>query len=176
MKKIAIIGSGISGLYAAYLLHKDYEITLFEKENYLGGHTRTLNIEYQKNIQINVDTGFIVFNKQNYPNFTKMLNTLNIDIDKSDMSFAVTSNNSKDPEIKYSDVSSYFSNRRNLFGYKYYNLLYNINRFNTLSLKSLDSIKNNLDNITLNQFLENNSFNKFFIDNYIVPMGISIWS
>ena len=176
MKKIAIIGSGISGLYAAYLLHKDYEITLFEKENYLGGHTRTLNIEYQKNIQINVDTGFIVFNKQNYPNFTKMLNTLNIDIDKSDMSFAVTSNNSKDPEIKYSDVSSYFSNRRNLFGYKYYNLLYNINRFNTLSLKSLDSIKNNLDNITLNQFLENNSFNKFFIDNYIVPMGSSIWS
>ena len=176
MKKIAIIGSGISGLYAAYLLHKDYEITLFEKENYLGGHTRTLNIEYQKNIHINVDTGFIVFNKQNYPNFTKMLNTLNIDIDKSDMSFAVTSNNSKDPEIKYSDVSSYFSNRRNLFGYKYYNLLYNINRFNTLSLKSLDSIKNNLDNITLNQFLENNSFNKFFIDNYIVPMGSSIWS
>ena len=176
MKKIAIIGSGISGLYAAYLLHKDYEITLFEKENYLGGHTRTLNIEYQKNIHINVDTGFIVFNKQNYPNFTKMLNTLNIDIDKSDMSFAVTSNNSKDPEIKYSDVSSYFSNRRNLFGYKYYNLLYNINRFNTLSLKSLNSIKNNLDNITLSQFLENNSFNKFFIDNYIVPMGSSIWS
>ena len=176
MKKIAIIGSGISGLYAAYLLHKDYEITLFEKENYLGGHTRTLNIEYQKNTHINVDTGFIVFNKQNYPNFTKMLNTLNIDIDKSDMSFAVTSNNSKDPEIKYSDLSSYFSNRRNLFGYKYYNLLYNINRFNTLSLKSLNNIKNNLENITLNQFLENNSFNRFFIDNYIVPMGSSIWS
>ena len=176
MKKIAIIGSGISGLYAAYLLHKDYEITLFEKENYLGGHTRTLNIEYQKNIHINVDTGFIVFNKQNYPNFTKMLNTLNIDIDKSDMSFAVTSNNSKDPEIKYSDVSSYFSNRRNLFGYKYYNLLYNINKFNTLSLKSLNNINNNLENITLNQFLENNSFNRFFIDNYIVPMGSSIWS
>ncbi len=176
MKKIAIIGSGISGLYAAYLLHKDYEITLFEKENYLGGHTRTLNIEYKKDIHINVDTGFIVFNKQNYPNFTKMLNALNIDIDKSDMSFAVTSNNSKDPEIKYSDLSSYFSNRRNLFGYKYYNLLYNINRFNTLSIKSLNSIKNNLDNITLKQFLENNSFNKFFIDNYIVPMGSSIWS
>ena len=176
MKKIAIIGSGISGLYAAYLLHKDYEITLFEKENYLGGHTRTLNIEYQNDIHINVDTGFIVFNKQNYPNFTKMLNALNIDIDKSDMSFAVTSNYSKDPEIKYSDLSSYFSNRRNLFGYKYYNLLYNINKFNTLSIKALNSIKNNLDNITLNQFLENNSFNKFFIDNYIVPMGSSIWS
>ena len=100
MKRIAIIGSGISGLYAAYLLDKDYEITLFEKENYHGGHTRTLNIEYEKNTYISVDTGFIVFNKQNYPNFTKMLNTLNIDIDKSDMPFAVTSNKSKDPEIK----------------------------------------------------------------------------
>ena len=65
MKRIAIIGSGISGLYAAYLLHKDYEVTIYEKENYLGGHTRTLSIEYEKGIQMNVDTGFIVFNKKN---------------------------------------------------------------------------------------------------------------
>ncbi|MFL2549850.1 MAG: NAD(P)-binding protein [Gammaproteobacteria bacterium] len=71
MKRIAIIGSGISGLYAAYLLHKDYQITLYEKENYLGGHTRTLTIKYEKNVEINVDTGFIVFNKKNYPNFTQ---------------------------------------------------------------------------------------------------------
>ena len=59
MKRIAIIGSGISGLYAAYLLHKDYEITLYEKENYLGGHTRTLTINYEKNVEINVDTAQI---------------------------------------------------------------------------------------------------------------------
>jgi predicted NAD/FAD-binding protein len=88
MKRIAIIGSGISGLYAAYLMDKDYELTIYEKENYLGGHTRTLSIEYDKGINIDVDTGFIVFNKKNYPNFTKMINELKVNIGNSDMSFA----------------------------------------------------------------------------------------
>ena len=176
MKRIAIIGSGISGLYAAYLLHKDYEVTIYEKENYLGGHTRTLSIEYEPGIQMNVDTGFIVFNKKNYPNFTKMLNELDVSIGKSDMSFAVTGDNPSDPEIKYSDISSFFANKKNFFGYKYYNLLYNINKFNNLSIKSLNNTNNYLDTITLKQFLDDNNFNKFFIDNYIVPMGSSIWS
>jgi predicted NAD/FAD-binding protein len=175
MKRIAIIGSGISGLYAAYLLNKNYDLTIYEKENYLGGHTRTLSIEYDNNY-IDVDTGFIVFNKKNYPNFSKMINKLNVEIGKSDMSFAVTSNKTKDPEIKYSDVRSFFANKRNIISYKHYNLLFNINKFNTLSIKSLNSLNNYLDNITLNKFLEDNNFDKFFIDNYIVPMGSSIWS
>jgi predicted NAD/FAD-binding protein len=175
MKKIAIIGSGISGLYAAYLLNKDYDLTIYEKENYLGGHTRTLSIEYDNNY-IDVDTGFIVFNKKNYPNFSKMIKKLNVEVGKSDMSFAVTSNKAKDPEIKYSDVRSFFANKRNIISYKHYNLLFNINKFNTLSIKSLNSLNNYLDNITLNKFLEDNNFDKFFIDNYIVPMGSSIWS
>jgi predicted NAD/FAD-binding protein len=175
MKRIAIIGSGISGLYAAYLLNKYYDLTIYEKENYLGGHTRTLSIEYDNNY-IDVDTGFIVFNKKNYPNFSKMIKKLNVEVGKSDMSFAVTSNKAKDPEIKYSDVRSFFANKRNIISYKHYNLLFNINKFNTLSIKSLNSLNNYLDNITLNKFLEDNNFDKFFIDNYIVPMGSSIWS
>jgi len=175
MKRIAIIGSGISGLYAAYLLNKDYDLTIYEKENYLGGHTRTLSIEYDNNY-IDVDTGFIVFNKKNYPNFSKMIKKLNVEVGKSDMSFAVTSNKAKDPEIKYSDVRSFFANKRNIISYKHYNLLFNINKFNTLSIESLNSLNNYLDNITLNKFLEDNNFDKFFIDNYIVPMGSSIWS
>jgi len=139
-------------------------------------NTRTLSIKYQKGIQVNVDTGFIIFNKKNYPNFTKMLNKLDVSIGKSDMSFAVTGDNHSDPEIKYSDISSFFANKRNFFGYKYYNLLYNINKFNNLSIKSLNNINNYLDTITLKQFLDDNNFNRFFIDNYIVPMGSSIWS
>tara|TARA_Y100000768_G_scaffold90385_1_gene65099 strand:- start:8387 stop:9643 length:1257 start_codon:yes stop_codon:yes gene_type:complete len=176
MKRIAIIGSGISGLYAAYLLNKQYDITIYEKENYPGGHTRTLNVEYIKGININVDTGFIVFNKKNYPNFAKMLKTLDIEIGNSDMSFAVTSNTAKDPEIKYSDISSFFANKMNIFSYRHYNLLFNINRFNKLSLKSLNSLKSNFNEITLNKFLTDNKFSRFFIENYIVPMGSSIWS
>ena len=176
MKRIAIIGSGISGLYAAYLLHKDYEITLYEKENYLGGHTRTLTINYEKNVEINVDTGFIVFNKKNYPNFTQMINKLDIDIGKSDMSFSVTSNDKNDPEIKYCDLKSYFANKKNLFDLEYYKNIYNINKFNNLSKKALKTIKNDFYNITLGQYLKENGFGQFFIDNYIVPMGSSIWS
>jgi predicted NAD/FAD-binding protein len=122
MKRIAIIGSGISGLYAAYLLNKYYDLTIYEKENYLGGHTRTLSIEYDNNY-IDVDTGFIVFNKKNYPNFSKMIKKLNVEVGKSDMSFAVTSNKAKDPEIKYSDVRSFFANKRNIISYKHYNLI-----------------------------------------------------
>ena len=176
MKRIAIIGSGISGLYAAYLLHKDYEITLYEKENYLGGHTRTLTITYEKNVEINVDTGFIVFNKKNYPNFTQMINKLDIDIGKSDMSFSVTSNDKNDPEIKYCDLKSYFANKKNLFDLEYYKNIYNINKFNNLSKKALKTIKKDFNNITLGQYLKENGFGQFFIDNYIVPMGSSIWS
>ena len=176
MKRIAIIGSGISGLYAAYLLHKDYEITIYEKENYLGGHTRTLTITYEKNVEINVDTGFIVFNKKNYPNFTQMINKLDIDIGKSDMSFSVTSNDKNDPEIKYCDLKSYFANKKNLFDLEYYKNIYNISKFNNLSKKALKNIKNDYNNITLGQYLKENGFGQFFIDNYIVPMGSSIWS
>ena len=176
MKRIAIIGSGISGLYAAYLLHKDYEITIYEKENYLGGHTRTLTITYEKNVEINVDTGFIVFNKKNYPNFTQMINKLDIDIGKSDMSFSVTSNDKNDPEIKYCDLKSYFANKKNLFDFEYYKNIYNINKFNNLSKKALKTIKKDFNNITLGQYLKENGFGQFFIDNYIVPMGSSIWS
>ena len=176
MKRIAIIGSGISGLYAAYLLHKDYEITIYEKENYLGGHTRTLTITYEKNVEINVDTGFIVFNKKNYPNFTQMINKLDIDVGKSDMSFSVTSSDKNDPEIKYCDLKSYFANKKNLFDLRYYKNIYNINKFNILSKKALKTIKNDFNNITLGQYLKENGFGQFFIDNYIVPMGSSIWS
>ena len=176
MKRIAIIGSGISGLYAAYLLYKDHNITIYEKESYLGGHTRTLNIDYKKNVNINVDTGFIVFNEKNYPNFTKMLNTLNISYANSDMSFAVTSNNLKDPEIKYSDINSFFANKKDILSFKHYNLLFNINKFNYLSNKSLNSINNNFLDITLDEFLKDNKFNQFFVNNYILPMGSSIWS
>ena len=176
MKRIAIIGSGISGLYSAYLLHKEYDITIYEKEQYLGGHTRTLSVEYKNGVNIDVDTGFIVFNKQNYPNFTKMLNTLNVRYGNSDMSFAVTSSMHKDQEIKYSDINSFFADKKTIFSYKRYNLLYNINKFNYLSKKTLKNINNDVENITLHEFLKDNNFNDFFIDNYVLPMGSSIWS
>ena len=105
-----------------------------------------------------------------------MLNTLNVRYGNSDMSFAVTSSLHKDPEIKYSDINSFFADKKTIFSYERYNLLYNINKFNYLSKKTLKNINNDIGNITLDEFLKDNNFNDFFIDNYVLPMGSSIWS
>ena len=85
--KIAIIGSGISGLTSAYLLHKKHDITLFESNNYIGGHTNTITVNDENNNQLNIDTGFIVYNNDTYPNFVKILNKLKVETQPSTMSF-----------------------------------------------------------------------------------------
>ena len=90
--KIAIIGTGISGLGAAWLISKKHNITIFEKNNRIGGHSNTLDINYYNN-NISVDTGFIVYNKKNYPNFVNLLRKLNVPTERSNMSFSVSFNN-----------------------------------------------------------------------------------
>ena len=129
-KKVAIIGSGISGLYAAYKLSQNNVVTLYEKENYIGGHTRTINVIENKR-KIPIDTGFIVYNLKNYPNFSEMLKELKVKSFKSNMSFAISG--IKD-EYKLSTLSTVFANKKNIFSFKYYKLLYEIIKFNSLSL------------------------------------------
>ena len=91
--KIAVVGSGISGLSAAYYLSKKHKVDLFEKENQFGGHANTLNVKYDLNKEINVDIGFMVFNKKTYPNLINFFSENNIKIEKSDMSFSVSETN-----------------------------------------------------------------------------------
>ena len=112
-EKIAVIGSGISGLSAAYFLSKKYDVHLFEKNKRLGGHTRTLYINDKLN-KIPIDTGFIVFNEKNYPDLTNFFKLLDIDCRDSDMSFSVSN---KIPFVEYSGKSffSLFTNLRNIF-------------------------------------------------------------
>ena len=110
-KKVAIIGSGISGLYAAYKLSQNNVVTLYEKENYIGGHTRTINVIENKR-KIPIDTGFIVYNLINYPNFSEMLKELKVKSYKSNMSFAISG--IKD-EYKLSTLSTVFANKKNIF-------------------------------------------------------------
>ena len=119
-KKVAIIGSGISGLYAAYKLSQNNVVTLYEKENYIGGHTRTINVIENKR-KIPIDTGFIVYNLINYPNFSEMLKELKVKSFKSNMSFAISG--IKD-EYKLSTLSTVFANKKNIFNFKYYKLIY----------------------------------------------------
>ena len=168
--KIAIVGSGISGNSLAYTLSKEHDITLFEKNNRLGGHSHTHEITSQGK-KINVDTGFIVFNKKTYPLFTKLLDELNVHYEKSDMSFSVFS---KDRNFEYNGttLNTLFSQRKNIFNYKFIKMIYEIIKFNKVALTLLSA----KTEISLETFLRQNNFSDYFCKNYILPMGSAIWS
>ena len=117
--KIAVVGSGISGLSAAYYLSKKNSVDLFESENHFGGHSHTINISYQEKKQIAVDIGFIVFNEKTYPNLIKFFKENKIQVEKSNMSFSVTV---KDTNIEYcgKGIGGFFSNKKNILNPKIY--------------------------------------------------------
>ena len=122
-KNIAIIGSGISGISAAYLLSNKHNITLFEKNNYFGGHTRTITINNDKNLDI--DTGFIVYNNKCYPDLSNFFKKINISSDDSDMSLTICN---KDINLEYGS-HSFFHQKKNLTNLKYLKILFDIIRF-----------------------------------------------
>ena len=169
--KIAIIGSGISGLTAAYLLHKEHDITVFEANDYIGGHTHTHEIELDKKKWL-IDSGFIVYNENTYPNFIKLLQKLKVDTQKTSMGFSV-----KAPEknLEYSggSLNSLFAQRLNIFRPSFLLMLKDIIKFNRLSVAELNSLR---ESTTIHDFLITHKFSKSFIENYIIPMGAAIWS
>jgi predicted NAD/FAD-binding protein len=173
MKHIAIIGSGISGLTAAYLLSKKNHVTVFEKNDRIGGHTATVNIE--KNGQsFAIDTGFIVFNDKTYPNFLALLSEIGIGKQATEMSFSVH-NCQTGMEYNGHNLNTLFAQRRNLFRPKFWGLVKEILRFNKQCKAIFDS-QNYQDGMTLGQFLTENNFSEFFAEHYILPMGAAIWS
>jgi len=173
MKKIAIIGSGISGLTAAYLLSKKHEVTVFERNDYIGGHTATVDIEKSGELHA-IDTGFIVFNDKTYPHFLALLNEIGIGKVPTEMSFSV---HNCDTGLEYNghNLNTLFAQRRNLFRPKFWLLVKNILRFNKLCKKIYQEDIYS-DGLTLGQFLEEHQFSDFFAEHYILPMGAAIWS
>ena len=127
--KVAVIGSGISGLSAAHFLSKKYKVDLFEKENHFGGHSYTVDIkEKDSNKMIALDIGFIVFNKINYPNLIKFFNDLKIDYEKSNMSFGVSVKNSS-VEYSGSGIRGIFANKSNIFNLSFLKMIREIISF-----------------------------------------------
>ncbi|MES2501104.1 MAG: FAD-dependent oxidoreductase, partial [Pseudomonadota bacterium] len=168
--KVAIIGSGIAGNIIAHHLHNEHEITVFEANSHIGGHTHTHNIELMgKNYA--VDTGFIVFNDRTYPNFIEMLNAQKVAWQPSQMSFSVR-NELTGLEYNGTTLNSLFAQRRNFFKPSFYGMIRDILRFNKQSLALLESNSE----IKLGDYLTQNNFKPDFINNYIVPMGAAIWS
>jgi predicted NAD/FAD-binding protein len=169
--KIAIIGTGIAGNLAAYRLAKAHDITVFEADERIGGHTNTIDVVVGGRSYA-VDTGFIVFNDVTYPNFIALLDELGVASKPSDMSFSVSSQRDG-LEYNGSTLNTLFAQRSNLFRPSFYRMLADILRFNREApavLQSADRF------VTLGDYLDRNGYSRRFSDYYIVPMGSAIWS
>ena len=169
--KIAVVGSGISGLSAAYYLSKNHTVDLFEKEDHFGGHSHTIDLFFDEK-KVSVDIGFIVFNFKTYPNLINFFNENDIQIEKSDMSFSVSVKNSN---IEYcgKGLNGIFSNRRNLFNYRFVKMFFEIINF----YKKCENLNSNtIEKITLGEYLNKIGKSKYFINYHIIPMVSAIWS
>jgi predicted NAD/FAD-binding protein len=171
--KIAIIGSGISGLTAAYVLNQQHDIVVYESADRLGGHTATIDIEYEEKSYA-IDTGFIVFNDWTYPNFKKILKQIGVDYQPTTMGFSVTCENTG---LEYSggSLNTLFAQRRNLLNIQHWRMIRDILRFNKESLSDVDSGGEYLE-MTLGEYLTKKNYSDAFMDNYLIPMGAAIWS
>ena len=169
--KVAIVGSGISGLTCAYILNNDHDITIFEKNDYVGGHTHTHQIEYGGK-EFSIDSGFIVYNEWTYPNFIKILDQLGVERQLTRMGFSVKSDKNN---LEYAghSLNGLFAQRSNLFRPSFMRILLSMRRFNyeaKTELKTLDP------QITLGKYLVSRNYPKEFIKHYIIPIGAAIWS
>ncbi|MDB3889784.1 FAD-dependent oxidoreductase [Candidatus Pelagibacter sp.] len=170
--KIAVIGSGISGLSSAYYLSKKHKVDLFEKQDRFGGHSYTLDIKLNEKEKVAVDAGFMVFNKITYPNLINFFKENDIEIEKSDMSFSVSV---KGTNIEYcgKGLNGIFSNRGNLLNLKFIKMFFEIINF----YKRCEKLNpNNIEKITLGEYLTKIGKSKYFIDYHIIPMVSAIWS
>ncbi|MGK0500555.1 MAG: putative NAD/FAD-binding protein [Oceanicoccus sp.] len=171
--KIAIVGSGISGLSAAYLLNKQHDITVFESEARIGGHTATVDVNVA-GTDYAIDTGFIVYNDWTYPNFIRLMDELGVTSKETEMSFSVSCEMTG-LEYGGNNLNTLFAQRRNLLNPKYLKMLWDIMRFNKQAIEDLDQQRIK-PGITLGEYLDQNGYGKTFADKYLIPMGSAIWS
>jgi predicted NAD/FAD-binding protein len=168
--KIAVVGSGISGLSAAHYLSKKHHVDIFEKGDHFGGHSHTLDLKIGTK-KIAVDIGFIVFNFKTYPNLIKFFEENKIEIEKSDMSFSVSV---KDTAFEYCGrgLNGIFSNRSNLINFKFLRMFFDIIKF----YKKCDNFTEFNEEIILGDYLKKEKLSKEFIDYHLIPMVSAIWS
>ena len=172
-KRIAIIGSGISGLTCGYLLNKDHDITVFEANDYIGGHTATKDV-YIDDVHYAIDTGFIVFNDWTYPNFNKLMSLIGVNAQPTEMSFSVKNRAAK-LEYNGNTLNSLFAQRRNLLRPRFWRIVLDILKFNKLC-KSEDAQTHAKAGMTLFDYIKHHNLSDDFSQNYILPMCAAIWS
>lgn len=171
--RIAIIGAGISGITAAHVLSRSHQVTLYEKNDYLGGHTNTRIIDGPIDAGLPVDTGFIVCNEKNYPNFYAFLRQLQVPLRDSEMSFGFYCEQSK---LQYMGprIKDFLRTPGNLLNPGFIRMLLEQRRFNKLVLNDLEC--GNLQDVPLSEYLEMRSISPVLVENYLLPLIASIWS
>ncbi len=169
--KIAIVGAGISGLVAAYLLSQDHDITLYEAADYIGGHTNTVSVELNGR-KYEVDTGFIVYNDKNYPNFIKLLEQLRVSTQPTSMSFSVRCEITG-LEYNGTSINKLFAQRMNLFRPSFHRMIQDILRFNQ---DAKEFLTHENFRMTFADFLERGNYSSELRENYAIPMTAAIWS
>lgn len=172
-QNIAVIGGGVAGIVSAYLLQEHHQVTLFEQNDYLGGHTNTIEISDGPDAGLAVDTGFIVLNDATYPLFQKFLSRLGVGTRVSEMSFGFQC---LQTGLVYAgnDLNGLFAQRRNLVSPAFYKFLLEIARFNRAAKKELAA--GTVPKVTLGEYLKRGRYHRFMIDNYLLPMAAAIWS
>ena len=170
--KVAVIGSGISGLSAAYFLSKKYKVDLFEKEDRFGGHSHTIDIKLNEDTnKIHADIGFIVFNKKTYPNLINFFKEIDVDIEKSNMSLSFMS---KDIDLEYcgKGLKGIFSHKKNLLNFNFFKMFLEILKF----YKKSSKLNEFNEDISLGEYLVNEKHSEYFINYHLIPMVSAIWS
>ncbi|WP_075520065.1 NAD(P)/FAD-dependent oxidoreductase [Candidatus Pelagibacter communis] len=170
--KVAVIGSGISGLSAAYFLSKKYKVDLFEKEDRFGGHSHTIDIKLNEDTnKIHADIGFIVFNKKTYPNLINFFKEIDVDIEKSNMSLSFMS---KDIDLEYcgKGLKGIFSHKKNLFNFDFFKMFLEILKF----YKKSSKLNEFNEDMSLGEYLVNEKHSEYFTNYHLIPMVSAIWS
>jgi uncharacterized protein len=171
MEKLAVVGTGIAGMSCIHFLKDRYEITVFEKNGYAGGHTNTVTVN-EDGKPVHIDTGFMVFNHVTYPLLTRLFADLNIPTNPTEMSFSVQHHNGL--EYSGSGLNGLFAQRKNIFSPGYIRMLLQISRFNKTSVGILDDPK--YDNYTLKDYITEQGFGSDMLYKYLIPMSSAVWS
>ena len=172
MKRIAIIGTGIAGLGCAHLLQRRFDLALYEKNDYAGGHSNTISVA-EDNRSVPVDTGFMVFNEVTYPNLTRLFRELGVATQPTNMSFSVQ-HLPTGLEFCGSSLNHLFGQRKNLLRPRFWKMILQINRFNSEAVAALSAPP--FQPCTLGEYVRARNYGGDFLNFYLVPMSSAVWS
>lgn len=172
LPRLAIIGTGISGLGCAHFLHKRFDLTLYEAGDYVGGHTNTVTVT-EDGQELPIDTGFMVFNRQTYPLLCRLFKELGVETKRTDMSFSLR-HLPTGYEYNGKNLDTIFGQRRNLLSPRFWKFLLKIQRFNKETVEAMDDPQ--FEHMTLGEYAQARGYGQDFLDLYVIPMGSAVWS